>query len=60
MKHVRILGREKHINFINDFDFIVDKYRKISDASNYNGELVFKKEGGFIVVFVELEKDGER
>ena len=53
---MRKLGREKTINFINDFDLIVDKYRKIADASGYHGELKFKKEGGFTIIFVEVKK----
>ena len=40
-----------------DFDLIVDKYRKIADASGYHGELRFQKEGGFTVVFVEIKTD---
>jgi len=51
---VRKLGVEKKLDLVNDFDLIVDKYRKIADATGYNGELRFKKEGGFIVVFVVL------
>lgn len=35
---------------------IVDKYRKIADATGYKGELKFKNEGGFTVVFVEIEE----
>jgi|TARA_R110000782_G_scaffold21299_1_gene57298 hypothetical protein len=54
---VRHLGKEKSINIIKDFDLIVDKYRKIADASGYHGELKFKKEGGFTVIFVEIKKD---
>lgn len=54
---VRKLGMEKNVNIIKDFDLIVDKYRKIADASGYHGELKFKKEGGFTVIFVEIKKD---
>lgn len=54
---VRHLGKEKSINLTNDFNLIVDKYRKIADASGYKGELRFKKEGGFTVIFVEIKKD---
>ena len=53
---VRRLGKEKKVNFIKDFDMIVDKYRKIADATGYFGELKFQKEGGFMVVFVEVKK----
>lgn len=51
---VRKLGVEKKLDLVNDFDLIVDKYRKIADATGYKGELRFKKEGGFVVVFVVL------
>ena len=40
---VRNLGREKSVNVTKDFDLIIDKYRKIADASGYHGELKFKK-----------------
>ena len=33
---------------------IVDKYRKIADASGYKGVLAFKKEHGNMVIFVKL------
>ncbi|TXG85731.1 MAG: hypothetical protein E6R13_01775 [Spirochaetes bacterium] len=51
---VRRLGIEKNLDLVKDFDMIVDKYRKIADATGYKGELRFKKEGGFVVVFVVL------
>ena len=41
---VRKLGVEKKLNLTKDFDLIVDKYRKIADASGYHGELRFKKD----------------
>jgi len=53
---VRKLGVEKRLNLTKDFDLIVDKYRKIADASGYHGELRFKKEGGFTVVFVQVNE----
>ena len=53
---VKILGREKVSEITKNFDILVDKYRKIADASGYKGELKFKKKGGFIEIFVELEK----
>jgi hypothetical protein len=52
---VRKLGTEKSVDLMKDFDLIVDKYRKIADASGYHGELKFQKEGGFTVVFVEIK-----
>ena len=54
---VRKLGTEKSVDLIKNFDLIVDKYRKIADASGYHGELKFKKEGGFTVIFVEIKTD---
>jgi hypothetical protein len=54
---VRKLGQEKNLNLAKDFDLIVDKYRKIADASGYQGELKFQKEGGFTVVFVQIKKE---
>ena len=54
---VRNLGKEKTIVLTKDFDLIVDKYRKMADASGYHGELKFKKEGGFTIIFVEIKKD---
>ncbi len=54
---VRKLGTEKGVDLMKDFDLIVDKYRKIADASGYYGELRFQKEGGFTVIFVEIKTD---
>jgi hypothetical protein len=56
MEHVRRLGREKTVNFMKDFDLIVDKYRQIANASGYHGELKFQKEGGFTVIFVQIKE----
>ena len=54
---VRKLGMEKTVNITKDFDLIVDKYRKIADASGCHGELKFQKEGGFTIIFVEIKTD---
>lgn len=54
---VKCLGREKVSTLTKDFNLIVDKYRKIADTSGYHGELRFKKEGGFIEIFVEINKE---
>ncbi len=54
---VRKLGMEKTVNLTKDFNLIVDKYRKIADASGYHGELRFQKEGGFTIIFVEIKTD---
>lgn len=56
---VRKLGVEKNLNLVKDFDMIVDKYRKIADASGYHGELKFQKEGGFTVIFVQIKNNTE-
>jgi DNA polymerase III delta prime subunit len=53
---VRNLGKEKTVNLTKDFDLIVDKYRKIADASGYHGELRFQKEGGFTIIFVDIKE----
>ena len=53
---VRLLGREKGVDMIKDFNHIVDKYRQIADATGYHGELKFKKEGGFTVIFVDIKE----
>jgi len=50
------LGTVKTIDLTRDFNMIVDKYRKIADATGYKGELKFKKEGGFTVIFIEIKK----
>ena len=56
---VRKLGQEKNLDLAKDFDLIVDKYRKIADASGYHGELKFQKEGGFTTVFVQIKNNTE-
>ena len=53
---VRNLGKEKTVNLMKDFDLIVDKYRKIADASGYHGEQRFQKEGGFTIIFVDIKE----
>lgn len=54
---VKCLGREKAVDLTKNFDLIVDKYRKIADASGHTGELKFKKEGGFIEIFVIINTE---
>lgn len=53
---VRRLGKEKYSDFNKDFNLIVDKYRQIADASGYHNALKFSKEGGFVIIFVEVNK----
>lgn len=57
---VKCLGREKTVELTENFDFIVDKYRKIADVSGYTGELKFKKEGGFIEIFVIINGEASQ
>lgn len=54
---VKCLGREKAVDLTKNFDLIVDKYRKMANASGYTGELKFKKEGGFIEIFVIINTE---
>jgi hypothetical protein len=56
---VRKLGQEKNLDLAKNFDMIVDKYRKIADASGYHGELKFQKNGGFTSVFVQIKNNTE-
>lgn len=51
---VRKLGSEKLKDFKDNFDKVVDKYKMIAKATGYEGELVFKKEHGKMLVFVKL------
>jgi len=48
------LGREKVTTLTKDFNLVVDKYRKLADASGCHGELKFKKKGGYVDIFVEM------
>jgi len=54
---VKCLGREKAINITLNFDLIVDKYRQMANSLGYTGELKFKKEGGFIEIFVVINTE---
>jgi len=51
---VRRLGSEKLKDFKNNFDEVVDKYKEIAKTTGYDGELMFKKEKGKMVIFVKL------
>lgn len=51
---VRKLGSEKMKDFVDNFDLIIDKYRKIALALGYKGEFKFKKERGKMVIFVKI------
>mgnify|MGYP003146976247 CR=1 FL=1 len=54
--HVRRLGKEKVKNFKENFDEICDKYQSKAKEEGYNGDLVFKKEHGNMIIFVTLEE----
>jgi len=53
-KLVRKLGSEKLKDFEDNFNEIVDKYREKANNTGYEGELVFKKEKGKMIIFVKL------
>jgi hypothetical protein len=51
---VRTLGTVKEKTFKEDFDKIVDEYKKKAIKMGYNGDLRFKKERGNIVILVVI------
>ena len=51
---VRTLGTIKEKKFKEDFDGVVDKYKKKAKEMGYNGDLRFKKERGNIVILVVI------
>jgi hypothetical protein len=51
---VRKLGQEKIKYFEENFDMVYDKYRMKAQDEGYEGKIVFKKERGKMVIFVEL------
>lgn len=58
-KLVRKLGSVKEKDFLDNFDQIIDKYRTIATATGYNGDLLFKKEHGQMIIFVQLDNNDE-
>lgn len=54
-KLVRMLGSVKEKEFLDNFDQIIDKYRTIATATGYYGDLLFKKEHGRMIVFIQLD-----
>ena len=50
----RTLGREKINKFNDNFDLMLDKYKKKAKDLGYEGELSFKKERGNIVILVAI------
>jgi hypothetical protein len=53
---VRSLGKIKERKFNEEFDLIVDEYKSKAKKMGYIGELKFKKERGYIIIFVEIKK----
>ena len=54
---VRKLGVESLKDFKDRFDEICDKYQIKAKEQGYNGNLLFKKERGKMVIFVSLDED---
>jgi len=54
-KLVRKLGIEKIKDMNTSFDEIYDEYKLKAKKDGYNGKLLFQKEKGKIIIFVELE-----
>ena len=50
----RKLGTEKLKEFKENFDDICDQYETKAKEQGYNGELLFKKEKGNMVIFVTI------
>jgi len=53
-KLVRKLGSEKAKVFYENFDAFCDSYKDKAIEGGYNGDLLFKKEHGNIIIFIEL------
>jgi hypothetical protein len=53
---VRTIGKVKLKRFENEFDFVVDEFKLKSNRLGYTGELKFKKEKGYMIIFVEVKK----
>jgi len=54
-KLVRKLGMESIKDFKERFDEICDQYQTKAISQGYDGDLIFKKEKGKMVVFVTVE-----
>ena len=54
-EYVRQLGTEKVKDFKENFDEICDRYQSKAIKEGYNGDLLFKKEKGKMIIFVSLE-----
>ena len=53
---VRTIGKVKLKRFENEFDFVVDEFKLKAIRLGYIGELKFKKEKGYMIIFVEVKK----
>lgn len=53
---VRPIGKVKVKRFEDGFDFVVDEFRLKAIRMGYTGELKFKKEKGYMIIFVEIKK----
>lgn len=51
---VRKLGQEKKKDFDRNSDYYIDYYRKKANSTGYKGDLKFKKEGSYIIIFVTI------
>lgn len=51
---VRKLGQVKLKLFQSNPDYYIDYYRDKSIKSGYKGELKFKKESSFMIIFVKI------
>jgi hypothetical protein len=54
---VRRLGDEKLEFFKKNFDIVCDKYKLKATKEGYNGDLLFRKEKGNMVIFVSINGD---
>ena len=49
---VRPIGKVKEKKFKENFDSIFDEYKQKAINMGYSGQLKFKKEHGYIIIFV--------
>lgn len=53
-KRYRKLGSEKEKLLLYDFDYVYNKYKKLSLETGLTGELKFLKEKGRVVIYSEI------
>ena len=51
---VRKIGQEKLKNFQKETDYYLDFYKEKATKLGLKGDLKFKKEGPYMIIFVEL------